>query len=189
MRRAVLKYYGCLISIACLFFLVQGCSTKYIASSTEHKDIEGEVNQHTRLIRAENHRIFQILTHEDSFRTICPKGTIVTYESPPPYQAGTLVRTKIDHIFKLSWQSQVTEVVPNQKSKLRFLDGFFAGGTEIWALEQQGELTRVTHTIIVQPKGFLKQLAWSFKVRLKHDEMVEALLDNLKHIAEADTIE
>ncbi len=169
--------------------LVPGCSTKYIASSTEYKDIEGEVNQHTRLIRAERHRIFQILTHEDAFRGICPKGTILTHESLPPYQPGTIVRTKIDHIFKLSWRSRVLEVTPFQKIKLRFLDGFFAGGTEIWELEQESEFTRVKHTIIVQPKGLLKQLAWSLKVRLKHDKMVEALLDNLQRIAEEGTIE
>lgn len=186
--RLVLKDKGCLIFFVCLFLLAQGCSTKYIVSSGEYADFEGEVNQHVRLIRAEKHRIFQILTHEDTFRTICPKGTIVTYESPLPYQVGTLVKTKIDHILKLSWHSQVTEVVPYKKSRLRFLDGFFAGGTEIWELEREGEFTRVTHTIIVQPKGFFKKLAWSLKVRPKHDKMVEAFLDNLKRISEADTI-
>lgn len=188
MNRSVLKNKEGLFLFLCLFFLVQGCSTRYIVSSDEYVDFEGEVNQHTRLVRAEKHRIFHILTHEDTFRTVCPKGTIVTYESPLPYQKGTLVKTKIDHIFKLSWRSQVIEVVPNKKSRLRFIDGFFAGGAEFWELEREGEFTRVTHTIIVQPKGFLKQLAWRLKVRLKHDKMVETLLDNLKRIAEADTI-
>ncbi len=187
-RGGVLKDEGGLIFFLCLFLLAQGCSTKYIVSSAEYKNFEGEVNQHTRLVKAEKHRIFQILTQEDSFRAICPKGTIVTYESPLPYQVGTLVITKIDHIFRLSWHSQVTEVVPYKKIRLCFLDGFFAGGTEIWELERESESTRVTHTIIVHPKGFFKKLAWSLKVRLKHDKMVETLLDNLKRIAETDTI-
>jgi len=47
-----------------------------------------------------------------------------------------------------------------------------------------GEYTRVTHTIIVKPKGLVSQLAWILKVRLKHNKMVEALLDNLEEVSE-----
>jgi RNA binding exosome subunit len=64
------------------------------------------------------------------------------------------------------------------------LDGFFAGGTEIWELETLGEETQVTHTIIVQPKGFFGNLVWTLKMRIKHDKMVEAVLDNLKRVSE-----
>ena len=102
------------------------------------------------------------------------------------YQVGTFVNTKIDHIFKLIWRSQVIEINQYKKIRLQFLNGFFAGGTEIWELEPENEFTRITHTIIVQPQGFLKRLAWNLKVRRKHNKMVEAVLDNLKQAAETE---
>jgi ribosome-associated toxin RatA of RatAB toxin-antitoxin module len=171
-----------------LFLLFQGCSTKYTLPSSKYPQYWGEVNQHTRLIKAKNHKIFRLLIHEETFKTICPKGTIVTYESVLPYQVGTLVKTKIDHIFKLEWRSRVVELVPDKIIRLQFLDGFFAGGTEIWEFEREGEFTKATHTIIVKPKGFFKKLAWSLKVRHKHNKMIEAFLDDLKNIAETGAI-
>ncbi len=99
---------------------------------------------------------------------------------------GTFVNTQIDHIFKLLWRSQVIEINQKNKIKLQILSGFFAEGTEIWELEPENEFTRTTHTIIVQPQGFLKKLAWNLKVRRKHDKMVEAVLDNLKRAAETE---
>ncbi|MFZ0482262.1 MAG: hypothetical protein WAL93_02640, partial [Desulfobacterales bacterium] len=112
----------------------------------------------------------------------------VTFEPVLPYQVGTFVNTKIDHIFKLTWRSQVIEINQNKKIRLQFLNGFFAGGTEIWELEPENEFTRTTHTIIVQPKGFFKKLVWNLKVRRKHNNMVETVLDNLKQAAEAKKI-
>ena len=162
-----------------LFLSLHGCSTTYIIKSPEYAMFKGEINQHARLIRAEKSRIFQILTQEETFKEICPQGTIVTHESPPPFRVGTVLKTRIEHIFELEWSSQVQEVIPDSKIRLQFLDGFFAGGTEIWELEGEGEYTRVTHIIVVQPRGFLRKLAWILKVRLKHNKMVEALLDNL----------
>ena len=144
----------------------------------------GEINQHTRLISAKRKRIFQIITQEEAFREICPKGTIVIHESPPPYRVGTVIKTRIVHIFELDWTSRVEELIPDRKIRIQFLDGFFAGGTEIWELESVGEYTRVTHTIAVQPEGFLRKWAWILKVRLKHNKMVEALLDNLEKASE-----
>lgn len=179
----------CLLAAVLLFLSLQGCSTKYIITSPKYAKYEGEINQHTRLIRAERSRIFQILTQEETFKEICPKGTIITHESPPPYRVGTLVKTRIVHIFELEWNSSVQAVIPDRKIRLQFLDGFFAGGTEIWELEGEGEYTRVTQTIIVQPKGLLKKLAWVLKVRLKHDKMLEALLDNLKRVSGMHSIE
>lgn len=175
----------CLLAAVLLFFFLQGCSTKYAITSPKYAEYKGEINQHTRLVKAQTSHVFQTLTQEELFKKICPKGTIVTHESPPPYQAGTLVKTRIVHIFELEWNSRAEEVVPDSKIRLKFLDGFFSGGTEIWELESQEEHTRVTHTIIVQPKGLFKRLAWVVKVRLKHDKMVEALLDNLKRLCEA----
>ena len=171
--------------VAFLFFLFsQGCSSKYTLESTEYHGYEGEVNQHTRLIQASRERVFQILTDEQAFRQICPEGTIVTFETPPPYGVGTLLKTKITHIYELEWNTQVEEVLPPSKIRLHFLDGFFAGGTEIWEIKSLGEDTQVTHTIIIQPAGILKDLVWALKVRTKHNKMVEAVLDNLKKFSE-----
>jgi hypothetical protein len=173
-----------LLTTLLLFLSLHGCSTKYIITSPQYNQYEGEINQHTRLIRAEKNRIFQILTQEEAFQEISPKGIIVTHESPPPYRVGTLIKTKIVHIVKLDWNSRVEEVIPDRKIRLQFLNGFFTGGTEIWELDSVNEYTRVAHTIIVQPKGFFKNLAWILKVRRKHDTIVEALLDNLKKVSE-----
>ena len=173
-----------LLTTLLLFVSLYGCSTKYIITSPQYNQYEGEINQHTRLIRAEKNRIFQILTQEEAFKEISPKGIIVTHESPPPYRVGTLIKTKIVHIVKLDWNSRVEEVIPDRKIRLQFLNGFFTGGTEIWELDSVNEYTRVAHTIIVQPKGFFKNLAWILKVRRKHDTIVEALLDNLKKVSE-----
>jgi uncharacterized protein YndB with AHSA1/START domain len=173
------------LQAAFLFLLFsQGCSSKYTLESSDYQGYEGEINQHTRLIQASRKRVFQILTREEAFREICPKGTIVTFETPPPYGVGTLVKTKITHIYEVEWNARVEEVLPPSRIRLHFLDGFFAGGTEIWELESLGEETQVTHTIIVQPTGFLGNLAWALKVRTKHDKMVEAVLDNLKRVSE-----
>ena len=179
----------CLSVTFLLFFSLVGCSSKYMIKSSEYAEYNGEINQHTCLIRAEQSQIFQILTQEEAFKAICPRGTIVTHGSAQPYGAGTLVKTRIDHIFELGWTSRVKEVIPDSKIRLQFLDGFFAGGTEIWELEDKGEYTRVSHTIIVRPKGFLKKLAWVLKVRLKHDNMVEAFLDNLKRASIKQSLE
>ena len=167
-----------------LFLVVQGCATNSALQFPAYAKYEGQVNQHTRFIRAESNRIFHILTLQKTFNTICPKGTTVFHETPLPYQVGTLVKTQIDHIYKLTWSSRVEELIPDEKIRLRFIDGFFAGGTEFWELEAQGEGTLIKHTLIFQPQGFLKKLAWNLKVRRKHDTMVEALLDNLKEAAE-----
>ena len=169
-----------------LVFLITGCSTKNNHTPDKYGQFDGEINQHSRLIQADSHRIFHMLTHQDTFNSICPKGTIVTFEPMLSYQVGTFVNTKIDHIFKLLWRSQVVEIIPDKKIRLQFLNGFFVGGTEIWELDPLNEYSRITHTIIVQPQGFLKKLAWNLKVRRKHDKMVEAVLDNLNRAAETE---
>ena len=178
-----------LLAAVLLFLCLQACSTKYTITFPKYGEYEGEINQHTRLVRAERSHVFQVLTQEESFKKICPKGTIVTHESPPPYKVGTLVKTKMVHIFELEWNSRVEEVIPDSKIRLQFLDGFFRGGTEIWELEGEGEDTLVTQTIIVQPKGLLEKLAWALKVRMKHNKMTEAVLDNLKRLCETHSLE
>lgn len=184
-RFGLSRRWGLLTGSVLILLLFAGCSSRYTVPRPESLSYEGEINRHSRLIRADSGRVFQILTDEDRFETICPPGTVVTHEPPKPFQAGTVVSTRIDHIFKLRWRSQVTEVVPGKKIRQQFLDGFFAGGTELWELDTEKGFTRTTHTIIVQPRGLLRQLAWKLKVRRKHDTMVEAFLDNLKRVAES----
>jgi len=169
-----------LLAVLLLFLSLYGCSTKYIITSPQYKKYKGEIIQHTRLIHTEKNRIFQILTHEEAFKEICPKGIIVTHESPPPYRVGSLIKTRIVHIVKLDWNSRVEEIVPDRKIHLKFLNGFFTGGTEFWELDSVDGYTRVAHTIIVQPEGFFKKIAWILKVRLKHDKIIEDLFDNLE---------
>jgi len=164
-------------------FLLGGCSTNYRVESTRYAAFDGEINQHSRLIQAPAHRLFEIVTNEARFQAILPEGTVLIHEDPPPYQAGAKVRMQINHIFKLTWQSQIEEVLTDKKIRLTFLDGFFAGGAEIWEFEPLSGTTRTTHTIIVDPQGFWRKLAWNLKVRLKHDKMVEQMLDNLERVA------
>jgi hypothetical protein len=182
--RNIIRQISGVLYFIFLLFLLSGCSTKPNHTFDKYFQYEGEIDQHTRLIQAESRHIFHILTRQDSFNGICPKGTIVTFEPILPYQVGTFVNTRIDHIFKLHWRSQVVEIKQHNKIRLQFLSGFFAGGTEIWELEPEKEFIRTTHTIIVNPQGFLKRLAWNLKVRRKHDKMVDAVLDNLKRAAE-----
>ncbi len=172
------------LAVLLLFLSWHGCSTKYIITTPRYNKYEGEIIQHTRLIRAEKNRIFQILTHEEAFKEICPKGVIVTHESSPPYRVGTLIKTRIVHVFKLDWNSRVEEIIPDRKIRLQFLNGFFTGGTEFWELDSVDGYTHIAHTIIIEPKGFFKKLGWVLKIRSKHDKLVEALLDNLKKILE-----
>jgi ribosome-associated toxin RatA of RatAB toxin-antitoxin module len=180
------KYHGWEIVIGSIFMLLffAGCSSRYTISSPKYDAYPGEVNQHVHLIHAPAHRIFEILSQEDDMKSLCPEGTIVTYLSPPPYDAGDLVETRVEHIFKLKWVSRVEDVKPDHLIRLKFQTGFFAGGTEIWEFQESGEETRVSHTIIVEPKGLMKQAAWLLKVRRKHDRMVEQFLNNLELSAE-----
>jgi hypothetical protein len=178
------KFLCVLAAAVLLLSCLAGCGSTYTLKAPEYACYNGEINQHKRLIRAQKSRIFQILTNEKAIQEICPKGTIVTHESSLTYGVGTRVNTKVNHIFKLEWNTRVEEVIPLKMIRLRFLDDFFAGGTEIWEIEGQGEYTSVSHTIIVRPGNFLRKMAWILKVRRKHDKMVEGFLDNLQKVSE-----
>jgi uncharacterized protein YndB with AHSA1/START domain len=181
----LLKKTFFMVTASLLILSLQACSSKYRIESPRYAPYPGEMNQHGRIIAAPPGKIFRLLTQEEAFGQICPEGTIVTAETSPPYGVGTRLRTRVEHIFKLGWTTQVEEVIPDEKIRLRFLDGFFVGGAEIWELEPRGDQTRVSQTIIVQPKGILRKMAWLMKVRRKHDRMVEIFLDNLKRVAES----
>lgn len=174
---------GAVVGLVVLLVLI-GCSTQYrVDATTRYAEFDGEINQHARLIHAPAQRLFAIVTDQDRFQSILPEGTVLVHESAPPYQPGATVRMYINHIFKLTWQSRIEEVVPSRKIRLTFVDGFFAGGAEIWEFETADGGTRTTHTIIVDPQGFWRKVAWNLKVRLKHDKMVEQMLDNLELVA------
>jgi len=182
-----IEKFLCVLAVAVLLLsCLAGCASRYTIKAPEYARYNGEINQHKRLIRAQKSRIFQILTNEKAIQEIFPEGTIVTHKFLLSYGVGTLVNTKVNHIFKLEWNTRVEEVIPHKMIRLRFLDGFFTGGTEIWEIEEQGEYTLVSHTIIVRPRSFLRKMAWILKVRRKHDKMVEAFLENLQKVLEAD---
>jgi len=172
------------IGILWIIFLTAGCASRYTVPPSSEQIYPGEINRHVRWIQADRRTIFKILTSPDGMRSICPDGTIVSYPSPPPYAVGDIVETRVEHIFKLKWTSQVEQVIENQMIRLTFQNGFFAGGTELWEFYPQNNGTRVSHSIFVERHGFIKRLAWLTKVRRKHDKMVELFLDNFKHTAE-----
>jgi ribosome-associated toxin RatA of RatAB toxin-antitoxin module len=170
---------SCLVAAVFIIVLLAACSSKYTVKSSESSEFKGEINRHVRVVEADQGQVFKILTCEKAFGELCPEGTFVTHESPLHYREGLILKTKIDHLFKLEWFSQVEEITSDHSIRLKFLDGFFSDGTEIWELEEIGQSTRISHTIVFQPDGFLKRLAWLLKVRTRHDEMVEVFLDNL----------
>ncbi len=177
-----MKVYPCailFITTVLFVFSLVACSSKYTVKSSEYAGWKGEINQHVRLIKADPNQVFHILTEEKDFGEICPEGTVVIHESPFPFREGSLVKTKIDNIFDLEWNSRVEEIIADRRIRLKFLDGFFSGGTEIWELEEVDQCSRLSHTIIFQQSGFLNKIAWLLKVRTKHDDMVEVFLDNL----------
>jgi len=185
MNRNLFAIWACILLGGFLLCPLQGCSGKYtIPPSNRYAPFEGELSQHSRVIRADRDHVFRIITDSEIFKNLCPKGTVVTFVTPGSYRVGTLINTKIEHLFRLEWITRVEEVVPGEKTRLRFLDGFFAGGTEIWEFEVLDTGTRVTQTIIVRPRGILRKMAWYLKVRTRHDVMVEKFLDNLKQFAE-----
>ena len=177
-----------IIKFLFVLLLLAGCTSPYAVLPSNVPAYSGEANQHIRWIQADSQRIFQILTHPQSMRSLCPEGTVVSFLSPAPYVEGDLVETRIEHIFKLKWISQVEQVVANQSIRLIFQSGFFSGGTELWEFYPEANGTRVSHTIIVDPKGIFKRLAWMTKMRRKHDKMVELFLDNLKRTAESNVM-
>jgi len=174
-----------ILSILSLLLLLTGCASQYTVLPTKEPAFSGEANRHVRWIQADSQQIFQILTSPQGMKSLCPDGTEVLYLSPIPYAEGDLVETRIEHVFKFKWISQVDQVVANQSIRLTFQNGFFSGDKELWELYPESNGTRVSHTIFVEPRGFIKRLIWAAKVRHKHDKMVELLLDNLKQTAES----
>ena len=186
MKQRVYRNFKVLVWIAIFLGMagIWGCSSPYSINSPRYNVYEGEINHHRRVIQSEPDYIFQLLTNKETIAAICPQGTVVTYITPPPYDVGAIVETRIEHIFKLKWTSRVEDILPGSLIRLEFQEGLFEGGTELWELSKEEEGTLVSHTIVVDPKGVLGKAAWYLKARSKHDKMVEQFLDNLKHLAE-----
>ena len=148
-----------------------------------------EHNRHERWIAADCERIYAIMTDPQAFSRLIPPYTRVDFETPPPYRTGTLLTTHIDHLIKFTWHSRVLRVQRGRRIELAFLDGPFQGGTEIWELKPEKNGTRVTHTIIVAPRGVVR-LIWEWKGRTRHNVLAEQFLDNLKaHLEKNEAVE
>jgi len=158
-----------------------GCAFKQTEFVRTYDGFPGEANQHWRIIPAPPEAVFDAITDPNRFPGFCPKGTAVTLLDPLPYQVGTRVETRIDHVLDFVWHSRVEAIEPGRQIRLTFEDGLFAGGVEIWQFEpQEGDKTRLMHTIIVEPKGFIKNAIWTVKARRKHNIMVEKVLDAVR---------
>jgi ribosome-associated toxin RatA of RatAB toxin-antitoxin module len=164
-----------------------GCSTPQTALYKTYPHYHGEANQHKRLIAAPPGQIFGILTNQSTFTQLVPEYTCVTFDTDT-YGIGTRLTVKIDHLLKFTWHTQVKEVIPNKRIRLEFLDGLFKGGAEIWELEPQDGNTLVLQTIVVKPRGWIRQFIWNFKARNRHNAMTEKFLDDLKVMAESPLI-
>lgn len=136
------------------------------------------------MIAAPPDQIFDILTSQSTFTQLVPEYTYVTFDTET-CGIGTKLTVKIDHMLKFTWHTQVKEVAPNKRIRLEFLDGLFKGGAEIWELEPQEGKTLVLQTIVVEPRGWIRQFIWKFKARDRHNAMIEKFLDGLKAMAES----
>jgi len=178
------KYFsGCFLIAA--FFV--GCCTTPIPDRFRYLNFKGNINKHSRLIKANSKMIFDAITDNATFKTLYPANRIeVSKISDGPYVVGTMLNTQTKYFVKLSWDSRVIEIVPDQKIVLRFINGVLKGGYEIWELNKTGEYTEVTHTMLYKVNGFFPSLIWVLKKGdRKHDYLVEETLDKLKEKAEA----
>ena len=180
MRKNLINYF-----LVTVFFV--GCSTTPIPDRFRYLNFKGNTNQHNRLIKANSKVIFDAITDNTTFKTLYPANCIeVSKISDGPYAVGTILNTHTKYFVKLSWDSQVIEIVADQKIALRFINGVLKGGYEIWELNKTGEYTEVTHTMLYKVNGFFPSLIWVLKKGdRKHDYLVEKTLAKLKEKAEA----
>jgi hypothetical protein len=176
------QYISCLlIAIFCI-----SCCTKPIPDRFRYLNFKGNINQHRKLIKAKPEVIFNAITDNSTFKTLYPADRIeVSKVSEGPYAVGTILNTQTKYFVRLSWQSQVIEIVPDQKIVLLFISGVLKDGYEIWELNKAGEYTEVTHTLFYKVNGFFYSLIWTLKNGDgKHDYLVEETLDQLKRNSE-----
>jgi len=177
------KYFSGYFLIAAFFI---GCCTTPIPDRFRYLNFKGNINQHRKLIKAKPEMIFNAITDNATFKTLYPSSRIeVSKVSDGPYAVGTILNTQTKYFVKLSWDSQVIEIVADQKIVLRFINGVLKGGYEIWELNRTGEYTEVTHTMLYKVNGFFPSMIWVLKKGdRKHDYLVEETLDKLKKKAE-----
>ncbi len=180
-----MKKYSTSCFLIAVFFI--GCCTTPIPDRFRYLNFKGNINQHRKLIKANPEVIFDAIIDNATFKTLYPSNCIeVSKVSDGPYAVGTMLNTQTKYFVKLSWDSQVIEIVPDKKIVLRFINGVLKDGYEIWELNKTGQYTEVTHTILYKVNGFFPSLIWVLKKGdRKHDYLVEETLDNLKKKAES----
>jgi hypothetical protein len=130
-----------------------------------------------------------MITDIKVFKTLYPSGYLeVTETTPSPYAIGTVRHTRTKYIVPLNWDAEVLEVVDSEKIVLKFSNGIFKGGYEIWELKEKKDDTEVNHTILYNVHGFFNSLVWYIKRgEKKHDYLIKETLDSMKKIAESYT--
>jgi ribosome-associated toxin RatA of RatAB toxin-antitoxin module len=176
------RTWVCWILIGTLF----GCVKPIVPARLHYLGYAGRVNEHHIAIDAPPERIFSILTDFDRFPGLVPSDRIrVSKVTAGPYGVGTVIRTQTGYQIKVSWTARVVDVQEGRRIVLQFQEGMFRGGYEIWELQEEGERTHVSHTILFNIANVIYRVLWVLKdVESKHDTLVEATLSNLKNASE-----
>ncbi len=171
------------------FFYTLSCSRPLIPERFHYLNYEGKVNQHSRMIKAKPAILFSMITDIEVFKTLYPSGYLeVTETTHSPHAIGTVRHTRTKYIVPLNWNTEVIEIVDSEKIVLKFLNGIFKGGYEIWELKEKGDDTEVSHTILYNVYGFFPSLVWYIKKgEKKHDYLIEETLDSMRRQAEVCT--
>jgi len=170
--------------------VLPGCATTPVPERLLFLGYNGKVNEHSVLVQAPPSRVFSVLTDFDQFAQLVPGTNIrVTKITPGPISVGTVIRTETGYRIKLRWHSQVVEKQRDQMLVLRFLDGIFRDGYEIWGIQPTDSGTQVSHTLLYNISSPPYRLLWILKdVENKHNVLVEATLQNLKQRCETECI-
>jgi uncharacterized membrane protein len=162
--------------------LVTGCATAPVPERLQFLGYEGNVNEHSILIHSPPSKVFSILTDFDQFSQLAPQPYIrLTKVTPGPVSVGTVFCTETGYKIKTRWQSQVVEEHKDEMLILRFMNGIFSGGYEVWEIQPMRAGTKVSHTILYNISSFPYRILWVLKnIENKHNALVEATLQKLK---------
>ena len=182
--KGVLGLRALVVSAVALRLL--GCTTTNVPERLQVFGYQGHVNEHRIYIQAPASRIFRFLTDFDKFSAIVPSERVrLTKLTPGYYGIGTIIRTETIYKIKMSWNCQVVEMQDSCMIVLKFQDGIFRGGYEVWEILPEGSGTCLSHTIIYNTANILYHCIWVLKRgENKHDALVEATLLNLKRACE-----
>jgi ribosome-associated toxin RatA of RatAB toxin-antitoxin module len=167
--------------------LLTGCATlPPVPERLEFLNYQGQVNEHHTLIQAPPTRVFHVLTDFDRFVTLIPSERVQLKKvTLGPYQVGTIIRAETIYKIKLTWDSQVVQIKKDRLLVLKFQNGPFQEGYEVWELKAKGSCTRVSHTLVYNISNFFYRLLWLLKQGEKrHNTLTEVTLLNLKRECE-----